>query len=55
MFLKMLQHEAKMKMVSESMKEVESKKYHLQEQVDQLSEECAKLKAKGNTAHMTHM
>lgn len=29
------------------MKEVESKKCHLQEEVDQLSEECAKLKAKG--------
>jgi len=36
-----------MKMVGESMKEVESKKCHLQEEVDQLSEECAKLKAKG--------
>jgi len=36
-----------MKTVGESMKEVESKKCNLQEQVDQLSEECAKLKAQG--------
>ncbi|ESO07777.1 hypothetical protein HELRODRAFT_76062, partial [Helobdella robusta] len=39
------QHEAKMNMVSDSLKEVEQKKSSLQEQVDQLTEECAKLKA----------
>jgi len=39
-----------MKSVSESMKEVESKKSHLQEQVDQLNEDCARLKAQGITA-----
>jgi len=37
-----------MKSVSESMKEVESKKSYLQEQVDQLNEDCARLKAQGN-------
>jgi len=36
-----------MKSVAESMKEVESKKSHLQEQVDQLNEDCARLKAQG--------
>ena len=39
-----------MKSVSESMKEVETKKSHLQEQVDQLNEDCATLKAQGNNA-----
>jgi len=39
-----------MKSVSESMKEVETKKSHLQEQVDQLNEDCARLKAQGKTA-----
>lgn len=39
------QHEAKMKNVTESMKEVDLKKCQLQDQVDQLSEEVAKLKA----------
>ena len=41
------QHEAKMKTVAESMKELEAKKCHLQEQVDQLTEDCARLKAQG--------
>jgi hypothetical protein len=36
-----------MKALSESMKEVEAKKRHLQDQVDQLSEDCAKLKVQG--------
>ena len=36
-----------MKSVSESMKEVDAKKSHLQEQVDQLNEDCARLKAQG--------
>jgi kinesin family protein 5 len=39
------QHEAKMKSVAESMKEVDAKKRHLQEQVDELNEDCARLKA----------
>lgn len=38
-----------MKSVSESMKEVESKKSLLQEQVDQLNEDCARLKAQGSS------
>jgi len=36
-----------MKSVSESLKEVETKKGYLQEQVDQLNEDCARLKAQG--------
>nr|CAG4638948.1 EOG090X014G [Daphnia magna] len=39
------QHEAKMKALQENMKEVENKKRHLEEAVDSLNEECAKLKA----------
>jgi len=42
-----------MKSVSESMKEVESKKSHLQEQVDQLNEDCARLKAQGIGSRFT--
>ena len=41
------QHEAKMAMVSGSLKEVETKKSSLQVQVDKLTEECAQLKAQG--------
>jgi len=38
------------------MKEVESKKSHLQEEVDQLNEDCARLKAQGITTHsLTHV
>jgi len=43
-----------MKSVSESMKEIESKKSHLQEQVDQLNEDCARLKAQGICACFTY-
>nr|CAG4634618.1 EOG090X014G [Alona affinis] len=43
--LTITQHEAKMKALQESMKEVENKKRHLEEAVDSLNEECAKLKA----------
>ena len=39
------QHEAKMKALQENMKEVENKKRQLEEAVDSLNEECAKLKA----------
>jgi len=42
-----------MKSVSETMKEVESKKSHLQEEVDQLHEDCARLKAQGIIACLT--
>lgn len=42
-----VQHEAKMKSVAESLKEVDAKKRNLQEQVDQLTEDCARLKAQG--------
>lgn len=42
-------HEAKMKSLSESMKDVENKKRQLEEYVDSLNEECAKLKAAGNS------
>uniref|UniRef100_A0A646QHZ2 Kinesin-like protein n=1 Tax=Hemiscolopendra marginata TaxID=943146 RepID=A0A646QHZ2_9MYRI len=39
------QYEAKMKSLTESMKDVENKKRQLEEAVDTLNEECAKLKA----------
>lgn len=39
------QHEAKMKSLSETMKEVEGKKRSLEEQVDLLNEDVSKLKA----------
>lgn len=39
------QYEAKMKSLHDSMKDVENKKRQLEEAVDQLNEECAKLKA----------
>uniref|UniRef100_A0A0K8TN52 Kinesin-like protein n=1 Tax=Tabanus bromius TaxID=304241 RepID=A0A0K8TN52_TABBR len=39
------QHEARMKSLQESMREAENKKRTLEEQVDSLREECAKLKA----------
>ncbi len=39
------QHEAKMKSLSENIKEVDSKKRELEEQVDSLNEEVSKLKA----------
>ena len=37
-----------MKTLSESMKEIDSKKRQLEQQVDHLNEECAKLNAKGS-------
>ncbi|XP_068144651.1 kinesin heavy chain [Drosophila tropicalis] len=39
------QHEARMKSLQESMREAENKKRTLEEQIDSLREECAKLKA----------
>ena len=39
------QHEAKMKSLSENIKEVESKKRGLEEQMDALNEEVSKMKA----------
>lgn len=41
------QHEARMKTLQESMREAENKKRTLEEDVDALREECAKLKAAG--------
>jgi kinesin family protein 5 len=41
------QHEARMKTLQESMREAENKKRTLEEDVDSLREECAKLKAAG--------
>lgn len=41
------QHEARMKSLQESMREAENKKRTLEEDVDALREECAKLKAAG--------
>ena len=41
------QHEAHIKTVAESMKQLESKKHSLERQVDELNEECANLKAQG--------
>ena len=43
-----IQYEAKMKTLETNMKEMESKKRILEEAVDSLNEEIAKLKAKGN-------
>lgn len=42
------QHEARMKSLQESMREAENKKRALEENIDALREECAKLKAAGN-------
>lgn len=39
------QHEARMQTLSEAMKEAETRKRTLEEEVDSLREECAKLKA----------
>ena len=38
-----------MKTVAETMKETDQKKRQLQEEVDQLNEDCAKLNAKGQS------
>ena len=46
------QYEAKMKTLETNMKEMESKKRILEEAVDSLNEEIAKLKAKGNEHHL---
>lgn len=42
-----IQHEAKIKSLMESVKDVEVKKRQLEDAVDVLNEECAKLKAQG--------
>jgi kinesin family protein 5 len=42
------QHEARMKTLQESMRETENKKRTLEEELDSLREECAKMKAAGN-------
>jgi len=42
-----IQHEAKMKSLSETVKDGELRKRQLQEQIDQLNEECAKVSAQG--------
>ena len=47
-FFSYSQYEAKMKTLEADMKEMESKKRILEEAVDSLNEEIAKLKAKGN-------
>lgn len=41
------QHEARMKSLQEMMKETENKKRTLEENIDALREECAKMKAAG--------
>lgn len=46
------QYEAKMKTLETNMKEMESKKRILEEAVDSLNEEIAKLKAKGNGSYL---
>ena len=48
LFFTYSQYEAKMKTLEADMKEMESKKRILEEAVDSLNEEIAKLKAKGN-------
>jgi len=45
------QHEAKMKTIQDSMKEVDAKKRALEDDVDQLNEECAKLRAQEQLYH----
>ena len=50
-FVLFIQYEAKMKTLETNMKEMESKKRILEEAVDSLNEEIAKLKAKGNAGH----
>ncbi|VDO80781.1 unnamed protein product [Soboliphyme baturini] len=46
------QYEAKMKSLMESMKDVENKKRQLEEAIDALNEECAKLKAQEKVAEV---
>lgn len=48
------QHEARMQTLSESMKEAETRKRALEEDVDALREECAKLKAAEQVQHVTN-
>ena len=43
-----VQHEAKMKSLSETVKDGDQRKRQLEEQIDQLNEECAKLSAQGH-------
>lgn len=49
------QHEARMKSLQESMREAENKKRTLEENIDALREECAKMKAAGNTLFVDHI
>jgi len=42
-----VQHEAKMKSLSETVKDGDHRKRQLEEQIDQLNDECAKLSAQG--------
>uniref|UniRef100_T1JMP3 Kinesin-like protein n=1 Tax=Strigamia maritima TaxID=126957 RepID=T1JMP3_STRMM len=46
------QHEAKMKSLVESMRDIENKKRQLEDAVDSLNEECAKLKAQEQVHNM---
>lgn len=48
----MLQHEAKIRSLTEYMQSVEQKKRLLEESHDSLSEELAKLQDQGERAHM---
>lgn len=48
------QYEAKMKSLQETMKDVDTKKRTLEESVDALNEECAKLKAAGKNMSLFH-
>ncbi|XP_074598757.1 kinesin heavy chain isoform X2 [Brevipalpus obovatus] len=48
------QYEAKMNSLQDSMKDIENKKRSLEEVVDQLNEECAKLKAAEKMHKMAH-
>lgn len=49
-----LQHEAKIRSLTEYMQSVEQKKRQLEESHDSLSEELAKLQDQGNTKTHTH-
>ncbi len=48
-FVNYFKHEAKIKSVQESMKELDDKKRQLEATVDTLNEECTNLKTQGKT------
>lgn len=49
LFLPVVQHEAKIKSLTDCLQNVEQKKRHLEENVDSLNEEIVRIKAQGNS------